>query len=174
MFLFAEAESVPSLMDVLLDPHYNVLNWILLVALLCWIWVKYGAPAFKSREESIASTIKTAEKAKQDAAAFLKEQKERVAKAEKTAADIVAEQRQAAEQMRAQIEEQTKKDVADLKVKFESAIANERQRVVTEMRSAAVKAALTLCEEQLKTSVTPTVKARLLNQFMEQLENHQA
>ena len=57
MFLFAEAESAPSLMDVLIDPHYNVLNWILLVVLLGWIWVKYGAPAFKSREESIESTI---------------------------------------------------------------------------------------------------------------------
>ena len=166
MFLFAEE----SYINWLMDPHSNVLNYIILVVALCWGWSKYAKPAFDSRKEQIETSIKAAQQAKQESQAFLTEQRAKVAEAQKDVDNIVKEARQVAEQMKQQIEEDSKKELADLAAKVEAAIANERQVVITEMRAQAVKAAITLCEEQLSRSVSESVKARLLTQFMEQLD----
>jgi hypothetical protein len=55
-------------------------------------------------------------------------------------------------------------------VKFESAVAGERQLLVNELRQASVKAAIELTRGQLASQTSADVKANLLNQFMEQLE----
>jgi F0F1-type ATP synthase membrane subunit b/b' len=80
------------------------------------------------------------------------------------------EAKHAASEMQLAIEEQTKRDMAELLQKFENALATERQGLVEEMRRAAVQAAIQLTRGQLASRVTPEVRANLLNQFMDQLE----
>ncbi|MBX9940447.1 MAG: ATP synthase F0 subunit B [Candidatus Obscuribacterales bacterium] len=163
---FAEVEA-PGIMSIF---ENNLINWLLLVAFMYWVLAKFLPPAFKSREDGINATLTAAREARSQAEALLSKQKEAVANAEKEADQILDEAKKAAKEMQASIEEQTRKDVADMLAKFENAVAAERQMLVTEMRQASVKAAMQLAREQLASAVTPEVRSQLLNQFMEQLE----
>lgn len=171
LFVFGSEHQVAmSVTDALFDWKSNVLNWLILVGAIVWFAQKNLPTMFASREQSIQESLDAAATARQEAQKFLQDQKERVANAEKEASQILSEAKQVAEQMKAQIQEQTKKDLADLENKFEGAIENERRVLVTEMRAAAAKAAVELSEAYLAGAVNQEVKGKLLNQFMEQLD----
>jgi F-type H+-transporting ATPase subunit b len=167
MFFFAEVAEGGGLMGMF---ENNVINWLLLVAFLYWIMATKLPPVFKGREESIKATLSQAQKAREEAEALLNQQKTAVANAEAEAENILKEAKNAAHEMQVAIEEQTKKDVADMLHKFENALAAERQVLVSQMRQAAVHAAIDLARVELASRVTPEVRANLLNQFMGQLE----
>lgn len=172
MFVFAaehQAEGV-GLAEAIFDWKSNVINWIILVGAMVWFAQKNLPGMFAQRERSIQESLDSARNAKEEAQKFLAQQKERVANAEKEAAQILEEAKQAAEQMKVQIKEQTAKEMADLESKFQSAIENERRVLVTEMRAAAARAAVELSEQYLAQAVNQEVKGKLLNQFMEQLD----
>jgi F-type H+-transporting ATPase subunit b len=156
---------------VALDPKSNVINWVVLVGLLAWLCAKYLPPVFKARDEAINAELLSARQAKEDAAKMLAEQKEKVAKADQEAEHIIAEARQAAQEMRWQIEKQTEKEVSDLLNKIEQSLRNERNMAVAEMRAVAIRAAIKLAESSLRSSMNDQAKAKLLTQFVEQLDN---
>lgn len=171
LFVFGSEHQVAmSVTDALFDWKSNVLNWLILVGGIVWFAQKNLPSMFASREQSIQESLNAAATSRQEAQQFLQEQKGRVANAEKEASQILSEAKQVAEQMKTQIQEQTKKDLVDLENKFEGAIENERRVLVTEMRAAAAKAAVELSEAYLAGAVNQEVKGKLLNQFMEQLD----
>lgn len=169
MFLFAIEEHAHEigLMDFFTN---NAFNWVLLLVFLYWLGAKFLPPILLQRKESIESAIANARKTREEGVKFLEDQKAKVANADKEAEEIIVEARQIAEQMKTQSAEQTKKDIEQMSVKFEHAIHNERQMVITELRTASVKAAMQLAEAQLEQTVTPAVKTKLLNQFIGELD----
>ncbi len=167
MFFFAEVAENAGFMGIF---ENNLINWILLVAFIWWIMASKLPPVFKGREDNIKATLDQARIAREEAQALLTKQKESVANAEAETENMLKEAKHAAHEMQLAIEEQTKKDVADLLHKFESALASERQMLVSQMRQAAVQAAIELVKGELASRVTAEVKANLLNQFMDQLE----
>lgn len=167
MFFFAEVGESAGIMGMF---ENNVINWLLLVAFLYWVMATKLPPVLKGREEGIKATLAQAQKAREEAQEQLSRQKTAVANAEAEAENILKEAKHAAHEMQVAIEEQTKKDVADMLHKFESALAAERQMLVSQMRHAAVHAAIDLARVELAGRVTPEVRANLLNQFMGQLE----
>ncbi len=171
MFVFgAEHEVGMGLTEAIFNWKSNVLNWLILVGAIVWFAQKNLPAMFAQREKAIQDSLSSAANAREEAQKFLAQQKDRVANAEKEAAQILDEAKHAAEQMKAQIKEQTTKEMADLETKFQMAVENERRALVQEMRSAAAKAAVELSEEHLERAVNQDVKGRLLNQFMEQLD----
>jgi len=173
MFFFATetAHHQMGLIDVILDWKLNVINWLLLVAFLVYGWNKLVPPKLAQREQSINEALSVAERSKQEADALLAEQKARLADAEKEREKIVDEAKTVAKQLQADIESQTKREVAELEKKMESALVNERQLIITEVRSAAVKAAMQLSRNHLEHSVTEADNKRLLTQFMQELDS---
>lgn len=167
MFLLAEVEH-SGLFGMF---ENNLINWLLLVAFLGWVLGKNLPPAFKSREESIGATLAAAQKAREEAEALLTKQKEAVANAEQEAAQILAEAKTVAAEMKDAMAAQTKRDIEEMLTKFESAVAGERQLLINEMRQASVKAAVELARQELAIKAGGEVKGVLLNQFMEQLES---
>lgn len=166
MFLFAEVEHN----QLFAMFENNVINWVLLVVFFWWVMAKNLPPVFKARDESINATLAAAQKARTEAEALLEKQKAAVANAEKEAEQILVEAKTIAAEMQANLEAQTQRDIAEMLVKFESAVASERQLLVNELRQASVKAAIELTRGQLASQTSTEVKANLLNQFMEQLE----
>jgi len=167
MYFFAEVAENSGFMGMF---ENNLINWLLLVAFLWWVMATKLPPVFKGREESINATLASAKLAREEALALLEKQKAAVANAEVEAENILKEAKHAAHEMQVAIEQQTKKEVEDMLHKFEGALAGERQMLVTQMRHAAVEAALQLVRGELASRVTPEVRANLLNQFMDQLE----
>ena len=61
-------------------------------------------------------------------------------------------------------------DVQEKLAKVEQQMANERQLAITQLRQAAAQAAIKLTEQVLPTLLDENAKAKLLTQFMEQLD----
>ncbi|MCC7530198.1 MAG: hypothetical protein IT342_16870 [Candidatus Melainabacteria bacterium] len=148
----------------------NFINWLLLLAFLGWLIAKNLPPVFNSRRQSIENEISSAQAAKEEGEKFLEEQRKKVANIEAETKQMIADAQKAAQLSASLIEEQTSKEMGDLFLKFESSIQNERQLLVTEMRTAVVKAAVVISEEQLRNQVNETVKGELLNRFMSELD----
>jgi F0F1-type ATP synthase membrane subunit b/b' len=170
MFFFAAEVEDPNIMSLLFDPKSNFINWLILVVLVVWACAKYLPPVFAARKQSIDDQITSAREAKESAAKVLAEHKIKIAEADKEIENIVLEAKQAAAQMQRQIEEQTKKDIEDLRHKFEVSAATEKQVAISEMRAIAIKAAVRVAEESLSGSLSEADKAKLLNQFVEQID----
>lgn len=167
MFLFAEVDAFESLKALF---ENNLINWLVLMAGVLYLWNKFVPGMFKSREESITTAIANAQATKRQGEALLEEQKVKLANAEQEAAKILDEAKNLANQLKLQMEAQTKKDMADLETKIEQSIANEKQAAITQLRQAAARASIVLTEKALPTLLDENVKSRLLTQFMEQLD----
>ena len=170
MFFFAEVHHQLSFVEVLFDGKSNVINWFLLVIAIGYGWMKLVPPMFEARQKRIRESIASAQHDRDEAKSFLTQQENRIANAEKESARIVEEARVVAAQMKADIEAQTEAEINRLHEKLESALLNERQMLINELRSKAAKAAIHLSRSYLETSITEADKKRLLSQFMQQLE----
>lgn len=172
MLFFAEVEHhQPGLVDVIFDFKSNVINWVILVGLLIYGINKLVPPMLASRERAIRDDLNSAAKVKAESDAFFLEQKQNLENAQKESDKIVEEAKTVAQQLKAEILSQTTKEVADLEKKIESAIANERQMIVTEVRTAAVEAAIHLSRGYLEKNVSESDNKRLLSQFMQELDS---
>jgi len=154
----------------LLDFRTNFLNWLLLVGILAWACAKFLPPFFETRRRLIDSQFKDAADAKELAAQLLAQSKHKTAQADNAAQEIIAEAKQAAEQLKAKLEAQAKQDLEDLKKNFEAACANERQLAISQMREIAVKTALQLVQANISNNLSESSKSQLLTQFIEQLD----
>ncbi|HEY9683868.1 MAG TPA: hypothetical protein V6C86_19960 [Oculatellaceae cyanobacterium] len=170
MFLFA-VESAGFLDQAKELFENNLINWILLVVGLVYLYNKFVPPLFVKREESIKAALADAAEAKRQGQEFLAEQKKRIENAEAEQKQILADARHLADQLKMQMEAQAKSDAAQLLTKIEQQIANERQSAVTELRQAAAAASIKLTEQILPSLLDGEAKAKLLNQFMEQLDS---
>lgn len=149
----------------------NLVNWLILVGLIVWAIQKAVPAMVEKRAKAIDEAIEASNKAKTEAEEFLKEQTEKVANAEAEAANILEEAKVVAVQMKKEMIAQTESDIASLKHKFDAAIENERQVVVTETRKAAVKAAMKLSEGYLRSNISDSQRAVLMNQFVQELDS---
>lgn len=157
--------------NMLLDLFQNnLLNWVLLVAALVYLAMKFLPGIFQARQDAIEAAIKSAEMQREEGRAFLADQRAKVANVDEEAERILVDAKNLAEQMKAQMDEQTTKDVETLLQKIESSIANERQLLITELRTAAVKAAVLVTEEHLRQTISETQKNNLVTQFIAQLD----
>ncbi len=120
MFILATVEHGNALFELFSN---NLINWLVLIALIAWLAQKQLPGLFAARKESIETTLKEASQARAEGQAFLEAQQKKIANAEKEAEKILVEAKEMAEQMRAQAAEQTKKEIADLSLNIEQQIA---------------------------------------------------
>jgi F-type H+-transporting ATPase subunit b len=149
----------------------NLINWLLLVAFLVYLWMKFMPGIFKDREDRINTALREAEQAKLEGRKFQEEQTARIANAEKEAESILVEAKQAAERMKADMSEKMRSDAEALQKKIDQQIATERQMAITELRSQAATVAIRLAEASLPGAITGNVKNGLEEQFVKQLDS---
>ena len=170
MFFFA-VENVGMLEQAKELFENNLINWLLLVVGLVYLWNKFVPAMFKNREDSIQAAIKDAAAIKKQGEELLAEQTKRIANAEAEKAQILTDAKHLAEQLKEQMDAQAKEEAGYLLKKIEQQIANERQQAVTQLRQAAAAASIKLTEEILPSLLDDQAKAKLLTQFMEQLDS---
>jgi len=155
---------------MLFDFENNLINWLVLVVLLCILMARVMPAIFQSRKESIETALSEAAQARANGAAFLREQESKVSNLEKEADAILVEAQEMAERMKQEMQAQTAKDMAELRTRIEHEIAGERQLAISQLRTATSKAAIALAEIALPSAITDSAKARLTDQFLQQLE----
>lgn len=149
----------------------NLINWILLVAILAYMWARLTPGMFAARKERIESALEEASRAHQEGQEFLEEQKKRIENAEAESQKILDEARKVATEMKVEIAAQTESDAKYLRERITQQINAEKQQAFTEMKSRAAVVAVRLAEASLPGAITDSAKARLHNQFVDQLES---
>lgn len=149
----------------------NLINWIILMLLLAYMWAKVTPGIFAARKARIDASLNEAEQARIEGLEFAKKQEAIIANAEEELKKILEDSKQVAATMSAEINKQTEIEVKSLRERIDQQIANEQQQAITEMRSRAATVALRLAEASLPGAITDSAKARLLNQFVDQLES---
>lgn len=148
----------------------NLINWLLLMGILIYMWMKITPGIFAAREERINASLSEAEKARKESEEFAKQQQAVIANAEDELKKILEDGKQVAATMAAEIRKQTETEEKALRQRIDQQIAAEQQQAITEMRSRAATVALRLAEASLPGAITDSAKGRLLNEFVEQLE----
>jgi F0F1-type ATP synthase membrane subunit b/b' len=148
----------------------NLINWMVLIALLIWMGFKYIPSVLQTRKKRIESTLVEASKAKSDGLAFFNTQQKQVINAEKEAEHILVEAKQIAQSMAEEIELQTQKDLLALERKIKLEVENENRMAVTKLRNTVAKTIMALSKQKLPDAMNTSIRSRLSGQFIKELE----
>jgi F-type H+-transporting ATPase subunit b len=146
------------------------LNFLILVGALGWLIKKYAGPFFQSRSEEIRKGIEEAGKQKADAEARAAGIERRMAS---LATDIGDLRARATEEINAEgerVSRETEQKIAKVQVQAEQEIASAAKTARQELKAYAAELALELAERKIRARLTPAADARLLNEFVSDLD----
>lgn len=148
----------------------NLINWLLLLAILVYMWMRITPALFKKRQDGIEAALNEAALSRKEGQAFLDEQRQKIENAEHEAESILVEAKRVASELKEQMSKDAAKESEELKERITQQIAGERRLAVTELRSQAATVAVRLAEATLPGAITDSAKNRLLSEFVEQLD----
>jgi F-type H+-transporting ATPase subunit b len=131
----------------LLDPHYGLIFWtivVFVVVLVVLRWKAFGPilDAVNAREQAITDAMAAAERDRNEAAKLVAEQKAAIEQARNDAQRFIAEGKATAESMRSEMLEQTRQQQAELLDRARKEIESEKSKALDEIRREAVDLAL--------------------------------
>ncbi|HIK37612.1 MAG: F0F1 ATP synthase subunit B [Geminocystis sp.] len=147
----------------------NVINLVIMIALL----VVYGGKVLNNilaeRRERIAQEIREAEERAAAAAAELQQAKKNLEQAHAKAEQIKAEALQRAEQLRTEILAQGEKEIEKMRLTAAQELESERKKVISTLKRQIALRALERAEQQLKERLNDELQAKLITRALEQL-----
>lgn len=131
----------------LLDPHYGLITWTIVVFIVTLLILKKFAwapilGAVRGREQALLDAMAAAERDRNEAAKMVAEQKAAIETARNEAQRYIAEGRATAESMRSEMLEQTRTQQAELLERARKDIDAEKAKAIDEIRKEAVDLAI--------------------------------
>lgn len=148
----------------------QVLNFLILAAILRAVAYKPVAKLLQQRSDSIKNSIDKAEADKKAAAETLAEYKSKLADAHRQAQAIVDKAELSARQERETLVAETKKEIDRMKQNAQEEIQNERNRAFEEMKSEIVSLSLAAAEKIVAKNLTSKENDKLVNDFIAGLD----
>lgn len=150
--LAAEAESAGFGLNLdLLET--NLINLAIIIGVLVYFGRGFLGKTLSERKAGIETAIKEAEQRKEQAAAALAAQQQKLAQAQSEATRLRTEAAQRAEALRAEILQQADADVVRMKADAAQDLTTQQDRVMNELRQRIAALAVRKTEEQLRTQV---------------------
>jgi F-type H+-transporting ATPase subunit b len=158
----------------LLDPHYGLIFWTLLVFAALFLLLRRFAfkailDAVNAREQSIRDAMAAAEADRAAAAKLLAEQKAAIEAARAEAQRYIAEGRATAETMRGEMLEQTRQQQAELLDRARKEIETEKVKAVELLRREAVDLALAGAGKVIGQRLDAAADRQLVEQYLASL-----
>lgn len=147
----------------------QVLNFLILAAILRALAYKPVAKMLKQRSDKIKADIEKAESDKKSAEQTLNQYKLQLADAQKRAAEIVDKAEISARQNRDLQVADTKREIERLKLQAKSDIENERNRAFEQMKSEIVTLSLAAAEKVIAKNLTAKDNDKLVTDFIASL-----
>jgi F-type H+-transporting ATPase subunit b len=124
----------------LLTPEFGLLIWTLLAFLIVFfILAKYAWPqiikGLRDREQSIASSLETAERVKTEMAQLQSENEELLAKAREERASMLKEARETKDKIVNEAKEQAKVEANKIMVEAQAAIQAQKMAALTDVKN---------------------------------------
>ena len=151
----------------------NIFKWIhfvILAALLYWVFGKLLPPWFRGNAERISSAITKANAAKAEAERKLQEAERKLANLEKEIAEFRtgAEHEGAAEIERLKV--LTNSDVEKIRVAAGAEVEAAERAARVELKALAAKLAVDGAEKQVANQMTPAIQEAMIDNFVQSLQ----
>lgn len=148
----------------------QILNFLILVALLRAFCYKPVVRMLKARQDRIAESLQKADDDKAEADRLLADYKQKLAEANKKAEAIVsAAQKQADQEHEAKIQE-TNAQIAQMKKEAAEQIANDRARAVEQLKGEVVALSLAAAGKIIAKNIDQNDNEQLIDEFVNQLD----
>ncbi len=141
----------------------------LLLVLRKWAWGPILA-ALETRERGIRETLDEAARLREEAAGLLEEHRRQVAEARRQAQEIVAESRQAAEQVRRELEAKAREEGEAILDGARRDIQQEKERAIHDLRRQSVELALAAAGRLLRRKLDAETDRGLISEYLDELQ----
>lgn len=148
----------------------QIINFLILVAILAKIFYKPLMQAMADRQNRIATSLETADKERLAAEQLKREYQEQLAQARNQAQAIVEKATKLAEQTKDEIVQQARAEHARLLKETQEEIARERERAVAEFRNEVVLLSIAAATKIIGKNVDADVNAKLVTDFIDELD----
>ena len=150
----------------------QVLNFLILAAILRALAYKPVARMLQQRADKIRETIDKADADKKAAEDTLRQYKSQLADAQRRAQEIVEKAELTARQERDAIVAETKKEIDRMKQNAQAEIENERNRAFEQMRAEIVSLSLAAAEKIVEKNLTSKENDKLVGDFIAGLDKN--
>ncbi|MDQ4079554.1 MAG: F0F1 ATP synthase subunit B [Gemmatimonadota bacterium] len=167
----AEAEAERGL----LDPHFGLMFWTLLIFVALWLLLrKYAFPAIfaavEAREKALEDAIAAAKRDREEAARLLEEHRRQIDAARADAQRLIAEGGKAGEKLRATMLEEARHQQQEILDRARQEIGAERDRAIAELRREAVELAIKGASKVLEHNLDDQANRKIVEEFLADLQ----
>lgn len=148
----------------------QVLNFLILAAILRALAYKPVARMLQQRSDKIRETIDKADADKKAAEETLRQYKSQLADAQRRAQEIVDKAELTARQEREVLVAETKKEIDRMKQNAQAEIENERNRAFEQMKAEIVSLSLAAAEKIVEKNLTSKENDKLVGDFISGLD----
>ncbi|MCU0567876.1 MAG: F0F1 ATP synthase subunit B [Oculatellaceae cyanobacterium Prado106] len=147
----------------------NLINLAVVISVVVYFGRKLLGAALGDRQTQIATAIREVEQKKQEAAAALADQQQKLAQAQTEAARIRAAAEESAKAAREAIMAQAAQDLERLRASAAQDLNTQQERIMTELRQQIAALAMQQVEAQLRSGVSDETQARLIDRSIAQI-----
>lgn len=148
----------------------QMINFLLLVAILGKFAYKPIMKAMADRQARIAQSMEDAENERASAAELKREYEEQLRQARTQAQAIVDKAMKLAEQTKDEILEEARNEHARLLKAAQAEIAREREQALAQMRNEVVSLSMAVATKIIEQNLDEKANAKLVNDFIEKLD----
>lgn len=141
----------------------NLINLVIIIGVLFYFGRNSLGKTLSDRQTQIQASIKEAEQRKEQSAAALAEQQQKLAQSQTEAARIRAEAEERASAVQATVMAQSEEDILRMKAAAAQDLTTQQDRVLNELRQRIAVLAVQKAEEQLKSQMHPDAQRHLID-----------
>lgn len=168
--LHALKEEGPSLVELNATLIAQIINFLILVAILTKVAYKPLMKVLADRQAKIAESLETAEREKASAEELKREYQVQLAAARTQAQEIVDKAVKLAEQTKEEILEEARTENARLLKVAQEEITRERDRALSEMRNEVVALSVLAAEKVIGRNLDAEINGKLVTEFIDKLD----
>ncbi|MDR3592256.1 MAG: F0F1 ATP synthase subunit B [Negativicutes bacterium] len=148
----------------------QIINFLILVAILTKVAYKPLMKALADRQARIAESLETADKERAAAEQLKREYQEQLAQARTQAQAIVDKATKLAEQTRDEIMQEARTEHARLLKEAREEIAREQQRAIAELKNEVVSLSIAAATKIIGHNIDAAANAKLVTDFIDKLD----
>jgi len=158
------------LIDINMTLVAQILNFVILVALLRWLCYKPVVRMLKAREERIADSIQRADDDAAAAEAVLADYKAKLAQASAKAQEIQAKAEARAEEYRATKKAEAEHEIEQMKKAARAEIERDRERAADDIRRQVVALSMAAAGKIISKNLDSSENEKLVGDFVAKLD----
>ena len=145
------------------------INFAILAGVLGWIAAKQGGPFFASRAKGISEGLRAGEQAKEEAEARARSVEARLANLKNEVADIRSRAREEREREADRVRRDTGAEIARIRAHAELELQSAAKQARLDVQRFAAKLAIDLAEQKIRSQMSGSAQAALLDGFLHDL-----